>query len=1140
MRALIILLFLLTSIQIFGQQKYFLHDYIPGSLPSYKPAYQEDYPEWAKKLYQENINYQEIESAYTKWKANNSIQFRPIEKYYKIWKRHVLPFVNQDGTIQLAKINTYYKTLEEHHQATQSAKTMNSVSAGEWEFLGPKETFWLNESGAAQTPEACPWQVNIYTFDVAKTNFSTIYCGTETGFVNKSIDNGSSWTLLARDYHFGGAITAIAIHPLDENIVYAAAGMQIHKTVDGGQTWTPMLNLFAQFYADQITIDPVMANKVFAAGNSGIYLSSNDGATWTKVWNYPAYDIHTKPSNSDTVYAISNVNGNFQIALSSDGGMTFSNDPSFPSSIQDAAGGLLAVSPVAQESLFAILLGNDNTPLLYKGNMELATWELIATGQTNAFPLNNGQGFFDLVLEVSPTNADLIFAGTSTLYKSTNGGANFSIIGGYGGDFPIHPDIQSMKLLDNGNTWVATDGGFTFSTDHFTSTQNAEARNKNLVGSDMWGFDQGWNEDVIVGGRYHNGNTAIADFYQPKAIRMGGAESPTGWVMKGKSRHVAFNDLGPGWVLPETAESEPQGRFLFSKYPNMDEYGGRRGNMLFHPNYYEVIYLGEGDGFWKSSDMGTSFELLHDFGNRIRFCQISYNDPNVIYADIVNQGLFKSIDGGYTWTAKPSLTNGSYGNSYWEGKLHFEISPNDVNTIYACLQNGTWSSDVGKIFKSIDGGDTWIDWTGTLEESTKVLVVQPDEEGNDILYLFTDNKIGNPGQCYIRNPDENDWTVYGESYPAGMSPNHALPFFRDSKIRVAGNGGIWENMLDEPNFQPIVQPWVERPFFDCMLDTIHFDDHSILNHENTSWSWEIQPSPLYIDDANKRNPKVVLGSPGTYDVTLTIIKDGISYSKTIEDMVGTEACPSIDNCNNPGFIPKNTWSLEYVNSEEVNFPGLATMAFDDNPETIWHTRWSTGSDPYPHEIQIDLGAVFDIHEFIYYPRQNGQNGWIKDYELYFSEDLLDWGDVDTLSEFENSAAPHRVVFQTPKTGRYFRLVALSEINGNPWASASEFDVRACYHQLVSNSSVQNEYETLKAFPIPTQGLFEISLPSNGSFKYSIYTMSGQLIESGENNLSSEYMQLDLSAFADSMYIIKLVDGHDRSYFVKVIKEGGVD
>ena len=218
-----------------------------------------------------------------------------------------------------------------------------------------------------------------------------------------------------------------------------------------------------------------------------------------------------------------------------------------------------------------------------------------------------------------------------------------------------------MVLLDNNRAWLATDGGLTYSSDNFTSTNNAQSKNKLLVGSDMWGFDQGWNEDIVVGGRYHNGNTAIADFYQPKALRMGGAESPTGWVMKGKSRHVAFDDLGPGWILPTSAESSPQGRFPFSKYPNMDEYGGRRGNMVFHPNYYEVIYLGEGDGFWKSNDMGLSFELLHDFGQRVRYIQMAYSDPNIIYADVVSLGLHKSEDGGYTWTAKPNLTNAQNG-----------------------------------------------------------------------------------------------------------------------------------------------------------------------------------------------------------------------------------------------------------------------------------------------------------------------------------------------------------------------------------------------------------------------------------------------------------------------------------------------
>jgi hypothetical protein len=111
-----------------------------------------------------------------------------------------------------------------------------------------------------------------------------------------------------------------------------------------------------------------------------------------------------------------------------------------------------------------------------------------------------------------------------------------------------------MMLLENNRAWLATDGGLTFSSDNFTNTNNAQSKNNNLIGSDFWGFDQGWNEDIVVGGRYHNGNTAITDFYQEKALRMGGAESPTGWVLQGKSRHVAFDDLGAGWILPQTAE----------------------------------------------------------------------------------------------------------------------------------------------------------------------------------------------------------------------------------------------------------------------------------------------------------------------------------------------------------------------------------------------------------------------------------------------------------------------------------------------------------------------------------------------------------------------------------------------------------
>ena len=290
----------------------------------------------------------------------------------------------------------------------------------------------------------------------------------------------------------------------------------------------------------------------------------------------------------------------------------------------------------------------------------------------------------------------------------------------------------------------------------------------------------------------------------------------------------------------------------------------------------------------------------------------------------------------------PTLTGGEYGTSYWKGKLFFAVSPYNENVIYACLQNGTWSADIGEVFCSTDGGETWEDWTGSLTEYTKCIVVQPTAEGEDLVYLFTTARNGQPGSVYMRDAGLDDWQAYNESYPAGMSVNLALPFFRDSKLRVAGGAGVWEAPLAEQEFTPIINPWVEKSFYNCMLDTLYFDDHSIMNYDGVTWQWSIDPEPEYISDPGIRNPKVVLGYPGTYSVTFTVVKNGETYTKDFPDMITATTCPSIEDCSNPAEVPKDIWELLYVDSQETNYPGLAVMAFDNDPATIWHTRWSTG------------------------------------------------------------------------------------------------------------------------------------------------------------------------------------------------------
>lgn len=1130
MKHLLLFFFLSFSLLALSQNQYNTYDEVPGNIKSYKPAYNPDFPHWAKILYTDTpINYIEINTAFLSWEKQNNKEYRAIRRYYKNWSKHISKYASADGTILLPNLNDYNNTLRLNQKSTYPSELRSGAN---WSFLGPKETFWLNESGATATPAAASWQVNIYSFDISDSDKNILYCGSETGYVSKSIDKGINWIQLGLNYNFGGGIRAVAIDPVNPDIVYVSGGSQIHITQDGGNSWSPIYTSGSIFNADKIIIDPSNPSKLFIAGDSGIATSTDGGSNWTLRHTLPTYDIHFHPTDNTIVYGLSINQGDFNLINSTDGGLNFNDYLSFPQGIQNAAGGLLAVSEDRPNAIYFLALSSDNTPYLYVGDFTTEIWDLKVQGNTDALDMNNWQGYYDLVLEVSDEDADIIYTGTASLFKSTDGGSSFSNIGGYGGLFPLHPDIQDMKIRSNGEVWVATDGGMNYSNDNYVS--HHESRTRGIIGSDMWGFDQSWNEDLVIGGRYHNGNTSIADFYGDKALRMGGAESPTGWVRQGKSRHVAFDDLGAGWILPETAEGEPQGRFAFSKFPNMDEYGGRRSNILFHTNYYGTIYMGEGNGFWKSTNSGLSYELLYDFGNRVRWIQMSYSDPDIIYADIINEGLYKTEDGGLTWELKPSLTSSPNGNSNWSGRLFFAISPTDPDRIYACLQNGTWSSDLGQIFKSTDGGDTWENWTDGLSEYTKNIVAQPGIDGEDIVYLLT-NARDQSAKVFIRYPETDQWEYCDNGFPAGFQLNLAIPFYRDGKLRASGNAGVWEQDLAMNDYEPIINPWVENQVYGCITDSIYFEDHSIVDYTDCEWRWEISPTPSYISDPNVRNPVVVLGAIDSYDVTMYLTKNGIEYSKTIQNMVSATSCPSIDDCSNTDNIPKDNWSIIYADSEETNFPGLASMAIDDDPSTIWHTRWTSGNDSYPHEIIVDMAETYLVDQFTYLPRQDGGvNGRIKEYELYISDDLIDWGVAVSTGEFINSSAPSIIDLATPTAGRYFRLVGLSEINDNIWSSAAELSVKGCIQMESSIETIDNQ--NLVAFPIPANDIINIPISSTQIYNYQIIGMDGKIYASGRtDSSSSEFLSFDLSYYLNGLYIIHLKNETGIRYVVKVIK-----
>jgi lysophospholipase L1-like esterase len=149
----------------------------------------------------------------------------------------------------------------------------------------------------------------------------------------------------------------------------------------------------------------------------------------------------------------------------------------------------------------------------------------------------------------------------------------------------------------------------------------------------------------------------------------------------------------------------------------------------------------------------------------------------------------------------------------------------------------------------------------------------------------------------------------------------------------------------------------------------------------------------------------------------------------------------------PPPISQANWTLWFVDSQEADVCCYAaTNAFDGDPRTMWATQWSAASPPPPHEIQIDLGAVYDIRGFRYLPRQDAPQGRIGKAEFYVSMDGVTWNKPLARTFVNPAAEQEALFFAGPETGRYIRLRATTEVNGQPWTTVAELNVLASGNQ----------------------------------------------------------------------------------------------
>lgn len=148
----------------------------------------------------------------------------------------------------------------------------------------------------------------------------------------------------------------------------------------------------------------------------------------------------------------------------------------------------------------------------------------------------------------------------------------------------------------------------------------------------------------------------------------------------------------------------------------------------------------------------------------------------------------------------------------------------------------------------------------------------------------------------------------------------------------------------------------------------------------------------------------------------------------------------------PSLLTQSNFSLVSVDSEEtVGENGAGVNAIDGDVNTYWHTKWQGESPVHPHEIVIDLGEEYTVTQVNYMPRQHSnENGNIKGYEVYITKDLTQWGEASASGTFDSTQTEKSITINKV-AGRYLKLVALSEVNDQPWTRIAELNVYGYTH-----------------------------------------------------------------------------------------------
>lgn len=248
-----------------------------------------------------------------------------------------------------------------------------------------------------------------------------------------------------------------------------------------------------------------------------------------------------------------------------------------------------------------------------------------------------------------------------------------------------------------------------------------------------------------------------------------------------------------------------------------------------------ILYVGTaGGGVWKTTTGGSDWKPVFDkHCQSIGALAIDPGNPDVVYAGTgesnmrntvsIGNGVYKTTDGGENWTC--------IGLEKSEHIAKIVMDPKNSNTLYVAVPGPLWHNSRERgLYKTTDGGKTWTNIMSSLiDDSTGVAEVVVHPTRPEIVYAatwtfrrtpFSFRSGGKTGGLFKSEDGGNTWRKIQKGIPDGpigrialalapSAPDNliAIAELKNTALFISADGGeSWKEQSSSSNVQA-------RPFY---------------------------------------------------------------------------------------------------------------------------------------------------------------------------------------------------------------------------------------------------------------------------------------------------------------------------------------